>query len=191
MAARLTAEARDAPLGRALALLAGGCGGGLLAVSTIRSGGDAATVAIDAALGVPILITLLTDIRAQLVFPAVLLPGLLMALAFAASGLLDVPLRASLISGGGAAAATALLFVLSRWIWSGRDGSPLGSGDILVAATIGAMLGPDETPRVLLAGMMLGAVVAGLLLLAGRAHREDRIAYGAFLCGAALVALAL
>jgi prepilin signal peptidase PulO-like enzyme (type II secretory pathway) len=191
VAARLTAEVRVAPAGRALALLAGCSGGGLLAVSAVGSGGDAVTVAVDAILATPILTTLLIDIRARLVFPTVLLPGLIAALIFSATGLLDVPLQESAIGGAGAAAATALLFALARWIWAGREESPLGSGDILIAATIGVMLGQDQTPTVLLAGMMLGAVAAGLLLLTHRARWEDPIPYGAFLCGSALVALAL
>jgi leader peptidase (prepilin peptidase)/N-methyltransferase len=125
------------------------------------------------------------------VFPIILLPGLLLALALAAAGLLGMPLPAALISGGAAAAVTALLVALSRWISPGSKEPPLGSGEILIAATIGAMLGPDETPLVLFAGVMLGAAAAGLLLLTRRARRHDVIPYGAFLCGPALVALAL
>jgi prepilin signal peptidase PulO-like enzyme (type II secretory pathway) len=96
----------------------------------------------------------------------------------------------ALISGVAAAAVTAVLVVLSRRIWSGGE-SPLGSGDILVTAAIGVALGPHDTPRVLFAGMLLAAVAAGLLLLTRRARRDDVIPYGAFLCGPALVALAL
>jgi len=39
--------------------------------------------------------------------------------------------------------------------------------------------------------MAIRALAAGLLLLTRRAHRHDVLPYGAFLCGAALVALAL
>ena len=174
-----------------LLLLSGVSGSGVLAVTAFRSGGDPNHVALIAILAIPLLITLLTDIRARLVFPIVLLPGLLGALAVAATGSLGVPLKAALISGGMSAAVTALLVVLSRWIWPSVAEPPLGSGEILIAATIGGMLGPDRTPVVLFAGVMLGAVVAGLLLLTRRAHRGDLIPYGAFLCGSALVALAL
>jgi prepilin signal peptidase PulO-like enzyme (type II secretory pathway) len=191
-AAKLTAEARvSARAERAVHLLAGACGAVVLAISAIRSGGNAATVGVVAILMTPLLITLLTDVLARLVFPVVILPGLLAALAIAAVGLLGVPLPAALISGGGAALLAALIVAASRRIWSGCEEPPLGSGEILIAATIGAMLGPDETPAVLFAGVMLGAVTAGLLLLTRRARQEDLIPYGAFLCGSALVALAL
>ena len=191
-AEKLTAAAwRSARAEIVVLLLAGACGAVVLALSAVRSGGDAATIAVVAILAIPLLITLLTDVLARLVFPVVILPGLLGALALAAVGLLRVPLPAALISGGGAALIAALLVAASRRIWSGGEEPALGSGEILIAATIGAMLGPDETPAVLFAGLMLAAVTAGLLLLTGRAHQEDPIPYGAFLCGCGLVALAL
>jgi len=189
-AVKLTAAARgEAHKDRALLLLSGACGGGVLAVAAIRSGSDAAKVAVVALLATPLLITILTDILARLIFPAVLLPGLLVALAAAAAGPQGVV--PALISGGGAAGVTAVLVAASRWIWSGSEEPPLGSWEILIAATIGAMLGPDETPAVLFAGMVLGAAAAGFLLLTRRARREDPIPYGVFLCGSALVALVL
>jgi leader peptidase (prepilin peptidase)/N-methyltransferase len=173
---------------RSLLLLSGASGGGVLTVAALRSAGDPFQISVVAILAIPLLITLLTDVLARLVFPSVLIPGLLTALTIAAARPSGLP--AALISGGGAAGVTAVLVVLSRRIWSGREEPPLGSGDILIAATIGSMLGPDETPRVLFAGVMLGAVAAGLLLLTRHARGEDVIPYGAFLCGAALVALA-
>ena len=191
-AEKLTASARrSARAERVVLLLAGACGAVVLALSAVRSRGDAATVAVVAILAIPLLITLLTDVLARLVFPVVILPGLLGALALAAVGLLGVPLPAALISGGGAALVAALLVAASHRIWSGGEEPPLGSGEILIAATIGAMLGPDQTPAVLFVGVMLGAVMAALLLLTRRARQQDLIPYGAFLCGSALVALAL
>ena len=191
-AEKLTVAARGSTRAeKAVLLLAGACGAVVLALSAVRSGGDATTVAVVAILAIPLLITLLTDVLARLVFPVVILPGLLGALALAAVGLLGVPLPAALISGGGAALVAALLVAASHRIWSGGEEPPLGSGEILIAATIGAMLGPDQTPAVLFVGVMLGAVMAALLLLTRRARQQDLIPYGAFLCGSALVALAL
>jgi leader peptidase (prepilin peptidase) / N-methyltransferase len=191
-AEKLTAEARVSTWPQTAGLLlAGASGAVVLALSAVRSGGNAATVGVVAILTTPLLTTLLTDVLARLVFPVVILPGLLAALAIAAAGLLGVSLPAALISGGVAAAVTAILVAFSRGIWPGVAEPPLGSGEILIVATIGAMLGPDETPRVLFAGVMLGAVAAALLLLTRRAGWHDVIPYGAFLCGSALVALAL
>ena len=192
VAVKLTARPRgEAHKERALLLLSGACGGGVLGLTAARSEGDAGTVAVVALLATPLLITILTDILARLIFPVVILPGSLVALAVAAVGPHSVSLSAALISAGGAALIAAVLVAASRWLWSGGEEPPLGSGEILIAATIGAMLGPDETPAVLFAAMVLGAAVAGLLLLTRRARGEDPIPYGAFLCGSALVALAL
>jgi leader peptidase (prepilin peptidase)/N-methyltransferase len=189
VAEKLTAAARISAWDERVGLLlAGLCGAVALALSAVRSGGDAATVAIVAVQAAPLLITLLTDVRTRLVFPAVLLPGIVAALAIAAAGPEGV--LPALVSGAGAAAVTAVLVILSRRIWSGEE-APLGSGDILVTAAIGVTLGPHDTPRVLFAGMILAAVAAALLLLTHRARRDDVIPYGAFLCGPALVALAL
>jgi leader peptidase (prepilin peptidase)/N-methyltransferase len=189
---KLTAGTRVSPRREhGLLLLSGVFGAGVLALSTFRSGGNLTQVAVVALLAIPLLVTLLTDVLDRLIFPVVLVPGLLVALALAAAGSLSFPLPAALISGGGAAFVTALLVALSGWVWSGSDEPALGSGEILIAGTIGAMLGPDETLRVLFAGVLLAAVAGGLLLLTRRAHRHDVLPYGAFLCGAALVALAL
>lgn len=189
VARMLTAESsEDTWNDRVPLLLSSLCGAALLAVPTLRSGGNATTVATIAILAVPLLVTLLTDLRSRLVFPVVLIPGILAALGIAATrpeGVLP-----ALLTGGIATAVTALLVVLARWIWSNEE-APLGSGDILITATIGAALGPDATPRVLLAGMVSAAFAAGMLLLTGRAGRHDVIPYGAFLCGSALVGLAL
>jgi prepilin signal peptidase PulO-like enzyme (type II secretory pathway) len=191
-AVKLTAKVRCGEREeRALLLLSAGGGGGVLVFTAVRSEADPTQVAVVAILAMPLLITLLTDILTRLVFPVVLVPGLLAALALAAAGLLGVPLPAALLSGGVAAAVTAVLVALSRVIWPGVAEPPLGSGEILIVATVGAMLGPDRTPAVLFAGVMLAAVAAGLLLLSRRAHRHDVIPYGAFFCGSALVALAL
>lgn len=189
IARMLTAETRERTgIERVPLLFSGLCGAAILAVSTLRSGGDAETVVITAMLAVPLLVTLLTDVRSRLVFPVVLIPGILAALGIAATrpeGVLP-----ALLTGGIAALVTALLVVLARWIWSSEE-APLGSGDILITAAIGAALGPDATPRVLLAGMVFAAIAAGALLLTGRAGRHDVFPYGAFLCASALAGLAL
>lgn len=189
VALKLTAVTRIDARERALLLLAAVAAGGVLTLSAVRSGGDITTVASVAILAAPLLITLLTDILVRLVFPLVLLPGLLVALALAAAG--PQGLLPTVISAGGAAAVTAILVAISTWIWSNAGEPPLGSGDVLIVATIGAVVGPDQMPRVLFAGMVLGAVAAGLVLLTRRAQRHDVIPYGAFLCAAALVALAI
>jgi prepilin signal peptidase PulO-like enzyme (type II secretory pathway) len=173
---------------RAMGLLAAVGGGSLLVIAAQRSGGNVSVVVTVAILAAPLLITLLTDFRSRLVFPAVLIPGGLAALGIAATS--PEGAQPALVSGGVAAAVTALLVVLSRWVWSSGE-TPLGSGDIFITAMIGAALGPEGAARALFAGMMFAAVAAGALLLTRRAERHGVIPYGAFLCAAALVGLAL
>lgn len=121
-----------------------------------------------------------------------LLPGLLAALALTAVGAPRLPaLPASLATGAIAGGIAALFIAFARWRWPEAEETPLGSGDALIAAAAGAMLGPDRAPAALFAGMALGAVAAALLLVTCRADPEDPIPYGAFLCAATLVALAL
>jgi leader peptidase (prepilin peptidase)/N-methyltransferase len=192
-ASRLTAEARlgkwDA---RALLPVSAFAGAVLLMVSALRSEGDPMRIAVVAILAAPILTTLLTDLLARLVYPVVLLPGLLAALALAAAGAPVLPaLPAALATGVIAGGIAALFAAFARWRWPEAEETPLGSGDALIAATAGAMLGPERAPAALFAGMALGAVAAALLLVTHRADPEDPIPYGAFLCAATLAALAL
>ncbi|MCC7021316.1 MAG: prepilin peptidase [Thermomicrobiales bacterium] len=148
-------------------------------------------MAIVAILAAPILTTLLTDLLARLVYPVVVLPGLLATLALAAIGAPVLPALPAALATGAIAGSIAVLFIaFARWRWPEAEETPLGSGDALIAATAGAMLGPGRAPAALFAGMALGAMVA-LFLVTRQADPEDPIPYGAFLCAAALAALAL
>lgn len=194
MATRLTTDAQDgtAQYSRpslAPPLIASGLTGALFAIAAHRSGNDLRGLATVAILTAPLVVTVLTDLLARLVFPAVLASGLVAALAVAAVGPLG--LEASVISGAVAAAVATLLVVVSRRLWPHSAETPLGSGEILIAATAGAMLGPAQTPSVLFVSMVLAAAVAGILLRTGSGRRDDPIPYGACLCACALVAVAL
>lgn len=78
-------------------------------------------------------------------------------------------LPAAITGGGGAAAITALIVVLAGRLWRGAAETPLGSGEILIAALIGAIYGPTAAPGVLLAGVALGglSVLVRLVLSSG------------------------
>ena len=80
---------------------------------------------------------------------------------------------------------------VARWRWPDAAEAPLGAGDVLIAGTVGAMFGPAQTLVVLFVGVLMAGVSAALLLVTRRASRQDAIPYGAFLCGAALVGLAM
>jgi prepilin signal peptidase PulO-like enzyme (type II secretory pathway) len=164
-------------------------GAGLLASLSFRARGDLAAILPVAALALPLMITLATDVQTHLIFPIVLVPGLLVALGIAATG--PTGLLPALISGAVAGAVVSLLAVFSRRFWARSAETPLGSGDILLAATIGVILGPERTPAALFWGVVLAALAAVLLLAAGYKQRGDAIPYGAFFCLCALAALAI
>jgi leader peptidase (prepilin peptidase)/N-methyltransferase len=189
-AIRLTTGAGEGMPPRALPPVATATGGILLAVVASRSGGDTAAAGATALLAAPLLITLLTDLLARLVYPGVLAPGVLAALAFAAIAGGTSGVAASIVSGLAAGAVAGALVLLARRVWPAEE-TPFGSGDILIVATIGAVFGPERAPAVLFAGVVLGALAAALLLITRRAEREEAIPYGAALCAAALAALAL
>jgi prepilin signal peptidase PulO-like enzyme (type II secretory pathway) len=65
----------------------------------------------------------------------------------------------------------------------------LGFGDVMLAAMIGAMLGPLLALWVLAVGLLLAGLVAGWRLWRGQVQRQTSIAFGPFLVLPALVAL--
>jgi leader peptidase (prepilin peptidase)/N-methyltransferase len=80
--------------------------------------------------------------------------------------------------------ALALLYVITR-------GRGLGLGDVKLAAVIGLGLGPLPGIMALGAAFVAGGAYASWLLATGRARRRDRIRFGPFLAGAALVGVGL
>lgn len=73
---------------------------------------------------------------------------------------------------------------------TGKEG--MGYGDFKLLAGLGAWLGAESLLIILLASSLVGAVLGGLLLLAGRiANRDIPIAFGPFLAGAGLLCFAI
>jgi len=88
----------------------------------------------------------------------------------------------------GAVIWTAFLGVL----WWGSRGRGMGFGDVTLAPVLGASLGWQSiwvSLAGLLAAFIIGAVVAGVLLISGRASRRSRIPFGPFLAAGWAVAL--
>ena len=76
--------------------------------------------------------------------------------------------------------------------WGVSRGRWMGSGDIILGAGIGALLGGfKEMLLCLLFAYVAGALVAAFLLLSGRKTRKDRLAFGPFLALGALLTLFL
>ncbi len=89
----------------------------------------------------------------------------------------------------GAAAGYLLLwgvFHLFRLV-TGKEG--LGYGDFKLVAAIGAWLGWQMLPLVILMGSVVGAVVGAVYLAASRRGRDHPIPFGPFLAGAGWLAM--
>ncbi|MFN3336196.1 MAG: prepilin peptidase [Thermomicrobium sp.] len=123
----------------------------------------------------------------HLIYLVTVVPTLLLATVLA---LLASP-RALLLSLAGSAAAT-LLFLLFYGLGRLLYRRPaLGSGDILLAALIGAMLGINRFLPTLLLGMTAAAVAALWLLAYRSASRLTYLPYGSFLAAGAVTGLLL
>lgn len=88
------------------------------------------------------------------------------------------------------AAAAFTIFMLLWWIGQRLFGpQALGSGDVKLAALLGAMFGLPQVGMALLLGILLAGVAGAALLLSGRVARGDTIPYGVFLAIGGLVTL--
>lgn len=87
-----------------------------------------------------------------------------------------------------AAAIFLLLYALGRRLYGP---GALGMGDVKLAALIGAVAGVEQMIPALLLGIALAGVAAAVLLLTGRASRNDSLPYGHFMALAAVAALVL
>jgi leader peptidase (prepilin peptidase)/N-methyltransferase len=131
------------------------------------------------------------DLRHRLILDAVVLPGIVAALALSPVGQ-QTDLISSVI--GGAAAGLAFLAIL---IAASRryGGDVMGFGDVKLAGFIGAMLGIQvpgvNAVRAIVLGLVLGSAAVLLLMLLGRLSRRDTVPLGPFLCAGALAILLL
>src|SRR5205823_12945968 len=128
------------------------------------------------------------DWHHHLIFTNTVLAGLLLAFGYAAIGSREPNgLLWAVVAAAAAAALFLLLYVLALAVYRRRA---LGFGDVLLAALLGAMTGPDVA-RALVIGMVLAAG-GGLLLVALRVRTmRDFIPYGAYLCAGTIVTLLL
>lgn len=70
---------------------------------------------------------------------------------------------------------------------TGKEG--MGYGDFKLFAALGALLGWQQLPLVLLLSSLVGAVVGLLLLSSGLVKRDQGIPFGPYLAGAGIIAL--
>lgn len=84
-----------------------------------------------------------------------------------------------------------VLFGFFGILWLIGFGKLIGSGDVLLGAALGIVLGFKGSFIALFIAYILGALVASVLLLAHKVNRKDALPFGPFLSCGALLALFL
>ena len=119
-----------------------------------------------------LLLITVTDLEHRLIFNVVILPSILLALAFAFVNE-DLTWRAAIVGG----AAGFLLSYIAALLARGG----LGAGDVTLSALLGVMLGFPHILLSLLLGVLLGGVVVSLLLVTRQVNMKTFVPYGPFL----------
>jgi prepilin signal peptidase PulO-like enzyme (type II secretory pathway) len=122
-----------------------------------------------------------SDIRERAVYPAVVYPGVLFAVA---SGLLlGTPLADALLGAAVSVGIFTVAYVLARVRYGP---GALGIGDVSVAALMGAIVGLSRLPLALVLVCLVGGMIAILAAVRTRSLRAV-VPYAPALCVAALI----
>jgi leader peptidase (prepilin peptidase) / N-methyltransferase len=126
------------------------------------------------------------DLDTKLLPDSITQPLLWLGLACSFFGLFAMDLPTAVIG--------AMLGYLSLWsiYWAfklatGKEG--MGYGDFKLLAALGAWLGWQALPAVILISSVLGAVVGITMIVTGLSKRSEPIPFGPFLAGAGIIAL--
>ena len=139
---------------------------------------------------VPLLVIFLVDAWTRYIYTNVILVGVAAGLILAAfRGLGMDGLLGAIVAGIAGTVVFAGFFFLAILIYRNINVVPFGLGDVYLAGAIGTMVRwPDVFPA-LVYGILLAAVILGVLLVLGRVGRRQPVPYGPFLCLGALVVL--
>jgi prepilin signal peptidase PulO-like enzyme (type II secretory pathway) len=135
-------------------------------------------------LGVPVVQVAVTDLRERYVYAAVALVGIVL-------GVVGSPIVHESPWWSGAAGAVvgwlafAALYVLGRWLYRGRE--PLATGDVTIAAMVGAVAGTSVLNALVLGILASGLAAIGVLI--ARRSIGALMPYGPGLCLGALLSL--
>ncbi|MCG2816630.1 MAG: prepilin peptidase [Candidatus Aminicenantes bacterium] len=125
------------------------------------------------------------DLKHQILPDTVTLPGIVLAVAYAAFRP-DLSLRSALTASVGGAAFLLLIY-WGYYLLRRREG--LGMGDVTMIILIGAYLGPVLTVLTLILASFIGSIVGAFVLFFGKKDLQFALPFGSFLAPAALVAL--
>ncbi len=130
-----------------------------------------------------LLVIIFIDSRLQIIPDPISLPGILLGFLFAlvSDSLSWQSSLIGLLAGGGVLYAVALVYLL----WRKIDG--MGGGDIKLLAMIGAWLGWQSLPFVILVSSASGSLVGVIAMLRQKKGGQSRIPFGPFLSFAALL----
>ncbi len=129
-----------------------------------------------------LLVIIWIDVQHQIIPDIISLPGIIVGLLFS---LLSPALHWSdsligILAGGGILYGIAMLY----YLWRRVEG--MGGGDIKLLAMIGAFLGWQALPFVILASSLSGTVIGLLAMIKQKKGGQTRIPFGPFLSLAAL-----
>jgi leader peptidase (prepilin peptidase)/N-methyltransferase len=132
-----------------------------------------------------LLVIIWIDVRHQIIPDLISLPGIIIGFLFSfiCPVLYWMDSLFGILAGGGILYAIACLYFL----WRKVDG--MGGGDIKLLAMIGAFLGWQALPFVILASSLSGTVVGLLAMIKQKKGGQTRIPFGPFLSVAALAYL--
>lgn len=156
----------------------------LFALSAIRFGPGLAALGASILIGALIALTFI-DIDTQLLPDSITLPLLWLGLLFNVS-----EMYVSLFSAVIGAMAGYLSLWLVYWAFklaTGKEG--MGYGDFKLLAALGAWLGWQMLPLVILLSSLVGAVVGVFLIVAAKRGRNVPIPFGPYLASAGVLAL--
>jgi leader peptidase (prepilin peptidase)/N-methyltransferase len=128
-----------------------------------------------------------TDLSHRIIPDAVTLPGIAVGLL---SGAFVLPVGllnslAGMLVGGGILLSLAWLSPLLF----GKEG--MGGGDIKLMAMVGAFLGWKPVLLAIMIASLIGSIVGGALIAAGRLRRHEYLPFGPFLAVGSMIALFL
>ena len=122
-----------------------------------------------------LIITFVTDFRWNLIYDAVVWPGIAVAFFTIPYTLNPNPFWNTLFAALIGAGVFALQYVLSRGAW-------VGSGDILLGGFLGLILGHPTILALLFFTYVSGSLIALLLMSLGKKKHHDTLPLGCFMC---------
>ncbi len=158
---------------------------GLLSAALVQKFGISITTAGYFLFCAALLVIIWIDVQHQIIPDVISLPGIIIGLLFSfiSPALSWQDSLIGILVGGGILYAIAGLYFL----WRKVDG--MGGGDIKLLAMIGAFLGWQALPFVILASSLSGTVVGLIAMIKQKKGGQTRIPFGPFLSLAALAYL--